>query len=344
VSLEGSLQEIQAQLEAQHNKLLTMQAQVRYAEQHPKVLAAPTTNDSGSRGLLTAAFAGMAVLAGVCVALLMRLRRRVKTSALPSIEKVPVVAPVEAVAPAAVAKPKPAPVVVRAPVPAPIEVHEAPAEPVVEARAVKAEVRVEEYHEPSESALELSAADTSGINAAKLREELAAAKLREEIAAAWALPSAESYKREELDHESTLAQDIAKSLEDTMRLEAGKAPSEGDTIEEEAYTDTISHTDTGTIVGVAGETASFAATEVLPQQTLKLSDFPKELDPDHLDYDFMSMEPPTDTEAEGAATDRIKLDEELKLATDDMKLGADDPKLTEASIDEELANWAKKSA
>jgi FimV-like protein len=368
LSLEGSLQEIQAQLAAQHDKLLTMQAQVRYAEQHPKVLAAPPAADTASRSLLTAAFAGMAVLAGVCVALLVRLRRRAKTSALPSIEKVPAVVPVEAIAPAPLVRPKPAPVVVRAPAPAPIEVHEAPAEPIVEARAPKAEVRVEEHHEPSESALELSANDTSGINAAKLREELAAAKLREEIAAAWALPSAESYKREDINHESTLAQDIAKSLEDTVRVEAAKAPSEGDTIEEEA------HTDTGTIVGVADEMPSFSATEVLPEPTLKMKDFPKELDADNLDYDFMQLEGPTDTEvadtvnmkaeAETAATDRIKLNQELELATDDLKLdanelkldaedlnldanlklGADDPKLSGSSIEDELASWAKKSA
>jgi FimV-like protein len=356
LSLEGSLQEIQAQLEAQHNKLLSMQAQVRYAEQHPRVVAAPTALESSNRGLLTAAFAGMAALAGVCVALLMRLRRRAKSSTLPSIEKVPAVAPVEAFAPAPVARPKPVPVVVRAPVPAPIEVHEEPAEPRVEARTAKAELRPEEQHEPNESALELSAADTSGINAAKLREELAAAKLREEIAAAWALPSAESYKREDMNHESTLAQDIAKSLEDTMKLEAAMATGEGDTIEEEAFTDTISHTDTGTIVGAVGETASFTATEVLPESTMKMSpsDFPKELDPDHLDYNFMDLEQPSESEVADtvsmqgdvttASTDRIKVTGELKLATDELKLGADDPKNSAGSIEDELANWAKKRA
>ena len=360
LSLEGSLQEIQAQLEAQHNKLLSMQAQVSYAEQHPKAVATPATG-SDTSGLLKAALAGMAVLAGVCVALFMRLRRRATTDALPSIEKVPAVAPIETAAPAPMARSKPAPVVVRAPLPSRIEVHEEPAEPPVEVRAAMPEVRVEE-HEPSESALELSAADTSGINAAKLREELAAAKLREEIAAAWALPSAESYKREEqAGHESTLAQDIAKSLEDTMRLEAARAAGAqaegGDTIEEEAFTDTISHTDTGTIVGVAGETASFAATEVLPESTMKMSasDFPNEIDPNHLDFNLMELEQPTDSEAADtinmkgdadrtAATDRIKLTGELRLANDEMKLGADDPKLGASSIEDELASWAKKSA
>ena len=343
VSLEGSLQEIQAQLEAQHNKLLTMQAQVRYAEQHPKAVVAPVSANSTNRELLNAALAGMAVLAGVCVALLMRLRRRSKTSALPSIEKVPVVAPVEAVPPAQpVAKPKPAPVAARIVETPRIEVHEEPREPRFEPRIGVAEMRPEEQEEPNESALELSAADTSGINAAKLREELAAAKLREEIAAAWALPAAETYKREDADHESSLAQDIAKSLEDTIKLEAAKGSSTDDTIEEEAFTDTMAD---GTIVGAVGETASFAATEVLPDSTMKMSpgDFPQELDAEHLDYDLMEL---GDVEVDNtSATDKIKVTGEIKLAADQMKLGADDPGLSghdrEPNPPTDLSTWAK---
>jgi hypothetical protein len=191
-----------------------------------------------------------------------------------------------------------------------------------------------------ESALELSTADTSGINAAKLREELAAAKLREEIAAAWALPAAETYKREDMDHESsTLAQDIGRSLEDTATLQAAQASPE-DTIEEEAYTDTIANPDIDDFVGKAGETGSFAATAILPDATVRMTakDFPTEIDPDNLDYNLVDLGESPDT---GSATDKIKVTGELKLATDELKLGADDPSL---SLHDELENWAKKSA
>ena len=342
VSLEGSLQDIQAQLEAQHNKLLAMQAQVRYAEQHPKVVAAAPTANSSNRELLNAALAGVALLTGVCVALFMRLRRRAKTSTLPSIEKVPVVAPVEPMQSAPLAKPKPTPVVVRAPEAPRIEVHEEPLEARAESRIGMAETRPEEQNEPHESALELSTADTSGINAAKLREELAAAKLREEIAAAWALPAAETYKREDVDHESSLAQDIAKSLEDTIRLEGAKAQVEEDTIEEVAYTDTIAADPDETLIGAAGETASFAATEVLPDSTMKMGpdDFPKELDPEHLDYDLMELGEVEDKST--SATDKIKVTGEIKMASEQLKLGADDPELSPR--DNMPRSWAKRSA
>jgi FimV-like protein len=282
VSLEGSLHDLQAQLEAQHNKLLTMQAQQRYADQHPTV-AAPAKVESSGRGVLAAAIGGMAVLAGACIALLMRLRRRAKTSSLPSIEKVPIVAPLEAQPPASI-KPKFA---ARAPEATRIEVqehHEQPSEPRIEARIGMHEMRPEAQHEPMESALELSTADTSGIDASKLREELAAAKLREEIAAAWALPAAETYKREDMDHESTLARDIAKSLEDTIKLGPTTASAD-DTIEDEAYTDTIANTDT--IVGEAGDTHNFAAaTALMPSpdsEQLKI-------DADHLDYNLLDLD------------------------------------------------------
>jgi hypothetical protein len=241
---------------------------------------------------------------------------------------------------ASVAKPKPAPVVVRAPEAPRIEVHEAPLEARAESRIGVAEMRPEEQNEPHESALELSTADTSGINAAKLREELAAAKLREEIAAAWALPAAETYKREDVDHESSLAQDIAKSLEDTIRLEGAKA--EDDTIEEMAYTDTIAVDPDETLVGAVGETASFAATEVLPESTVMMGpdDFPKELDPEHLDYDLMQLGEVEDNST--SATDKIKVTGEIKMASDQLKLGADDPEL--APRDDMPRSWAKRSA
>ncbi len=289
VSMEGNLHELQAQLEAQHNKLLTLQAQQRYAEQHPQVVAAPPVVDHRSGGVLAAALAGVVVLAGACVALLMRLRRRAKASALPSIERVPVVAPLEVEPPAPLAKPK---VAVRAPEVPPMEVMEYPeerSEPTIEASIGTHEKHPDAHHEPMESALELSMADTSGIDAAKLREELAAAKLREEIAAAWALPAAETYKREDMDHESTLAQDIAKSLEDTVQLEEAKLSAD-DTIEEEIFTDTLADPGEDTIVGVADDdTHNFtAATAVMKAPEPE----PLRIDAENLDYDFMELSQP----------------------------------------------------
>jgi pilus assembly protein FimV len=294
LSLEGNLHELQAQLEAQNNNLLTLQAQLRYAEQHPKAVPAPQVESSG-RGLLTAALAGLAVLAAACLSLALRLRRRYSVSDLPSIEKVPSVSPLDLEPPAPIVKPK---VTVRAPEASRIEVlehHELPSEPTAPARAATPEVRREPHAEPMESALELSIADTSGINAAKLREELAAAKLREEIAAAWALPAAETYKREDIDPDSTLARDIAKSLEDTANLQKAKA-SAGDTLEEafteeDAYTETIANSDLDAFVEEAGETARYAAaTALMPRPDEEPE--PMLIDAEHLDYNLLDLDGP----------------------------------------------------
>jgi FimV-like protein len=302
VSLEGSLHDLQAQLEAQHNKLLTLQAQQRYAEQHPKVVAAPPAVDQRGRGLLAAAFAAVAVLAGACVALLMQLRRREKMNDVPSIERVPAVAQLEVELPAPLANPVDA---VRAPQAQRIEVkehHEAPPEPRSEAPAAAPKKPPAPRHEPFESALELSNADTSGINAAKLREELAAAKLREEIAAAWALPAAETYKREELDHDSTLAQDIAKSLEDTVQLEQAQVSAD-DTLEEAAFGDALAETNVDTFVGNAGDTQNFtAATAVMHAPAAA----PLPIDAENLDYDLMELsQPETHVKLEGTTQEHV---------------------------------------
>jgi FimV-like protein len=271
LSLEGNLQQLQAQLEEQHNKLLTLQAQQRYAEQHTKAVAAAAVVQKSDRGPLTAALAGMAVLAAACVALLMRLRRRANASSLPSIDKVPTLAQLEAETAAQAQKPK---VTFRVP--------EAPRIEVQEFHEVPSDARAAAREEPIESALELSITDTSGINAAKLREELAAAKLREEIAAAWALPAAETYKREDIDHDSTLAQDIAKSLDDTVKLQ--QAHEGGDTIEEaNSYIETI--------VGAAGDTGNYAAATALMPAPHTEPD-PIHIDPENLDFNLMDLDGP----------------------------------------------------
>jgi FimV-like protein len=295
LSLEGNLQQLQAQLEEQHNKLLTLQAQQRYAEQHPKAVAAAAPLEKSDRGPLTAALAGMAVLAAACVALLLRLRRRSKASSLPSIEKVPTVAQLEAETAAQANKPK---VTIRAP--------EAPRIEVQEHHETPREARAEAREEPVESALELSITDTSGINAAKLREELAAAKLREEIAAAWALPAAETYKREDSDHDSTLAQDIAKSLDDTVKIR--QAQESSDTVEEAPpHFDTLVNSYVDTIVGAAGDTGNYAAaTALMPAP--KAEPDPIHIDAQNLDYNLLDLgldESGTHVRMEGTTQEQV---------------------------------------
>jgi pilus assembly protein FimV len=81
-SLEQGLHDMQAQLKREHDKLLGVQAQVRYAEQavNDPVAAAPAPR----AGLLTSLIAGLALLAGVLGAMFLKLRRRApKINAIP---------------------------------------------------------------------------------------------------------------------------------------------------------------------------------------------------------------------------------------------------------------------
>jgi pilus assembly protein FimV len=73
-SLEQGLQDIQAQLERENDKLLGVQAQVRDAE---KAVDDPVAAAPAPRGwLLTSFIAGVALLAGVVAAMFFKLRRR----------------------------------------------------------------------------------------------------------------------------------------------------------------------------------------------------------------------------------------------------------------------------
>jgi pilus assembly protein FimV len=74
-SLEQGLHDIQGQLERENNKVLGLQAQVRYAENavEDPVAAAPAPR----RWLLTSLIGGIALLAGVLGAMFLKLRRRV---------------------------------------------------------------------------------------------------------------------------------------------------------------------------------------------------------------------------------------------------------------------------
>ena len=80
---------------------------------------------------------------------------------------------------------------------------------------------------------------------------------------------------------------------------------------------------------------------------MSADDFPKELDPDHLDFNLTELESSVDTvdtvnmkaqveDKSESPTDRIKVAGELKL-------GADDPQLS-VQDHEDLASWAKKRA
>src|ERR1700733_4184142 len=73
-SLEQGLHDMQAQLKREHDKLLNVQAQVRYAEQavSDPVAAAPTSRP----WLLTSLIAGLVLLAGAMGAMFLKLRRR----------------------------------------------------------------------------------------------------------------------------------------------------------------------------------------------------------------------------------------------------------------------------
>ena len=73
-SLEQGLHDMQGQLKREHDKLLGVQAQVRYGEQAAKdpVAAAPAPH----QWLLTSLIAGLALLAGALGAMFLKLRRR----------------------------------------------------------------------------------------------------------------------------------------------------------------------------------------------------------------------------------------------------------------------------
>jgi pilus assembly protein FimV len=84
-SLERGLHDMQGQLEREHNKLLGVQAQVRYAEEavNVPVAGAPAPR----QWLLPSLIGGMALLAGALGAMFLKLRRRAtpKISAVPTL-------------------------------------------------------------------------------------------------------------------------------------------------------------------------------------------------------------------------------------------------------------------
>ena len=75
-SLERGLLDIQGQLEREHDKLLGVQAQVRYAEEAVNVPVA--TAPAPRRWLLPSLIGGLALLAGALGAMFLKLRRRAK--------------------------------------------------------------------------------------------------------------------------------------------------------------------------------------------------------------------------------------------------------------------------
>jgi FimV-like protein len=75
-TLEQGLHDVQAQLEREHDKLLDVQAQVRYAEKNPVSAPATPVAAPSRPWLWPSLFAGVALLAGAILASIARLRRR----------------------------------------------------------------------------------------------------------------------------------------------------------------------------------------------------------------------------------------------------------------------------
>jgi pilus assembly protein FimV len=256
-SLEQGLHDMQGQLETEHNRLLGVQAQLRYAERAaPAAPAAVVVKPD--HGLAATIAAGAGLLLGAC-ALLYRRARRGKSGITADLDVPATEAPVEPVS--------------YEPAPAPRDALREPAaqEPARRAphhaveRAVSPEVREAAQALDSDIAQHSSEA-TAGLDAAKLREEQAAAKLREEIAAAWALPEA--------FHEATGTFPPA-----TLGSEPSEATQPFPVMQHAGQDDTLN---------MAGDT------EVLPAATVNMAGAPilerGTIDTTNLDYNLVDLD------------------------------------------------------
>jgi FimV-like protein len=230
-SLESSLHELQSALEAQQNKMLNLQAQATYAEQHPAVTAAsvsPAVAAHSGRGWLAAGVAGIALLAGLCALLLRRLRRRETFQPRfpnPVVAAIPAADPVaQAPVATAIQVSEHAPSYREARVELSQMQHEAPGAVVPGAVAPGAEARG--AHAPGAEALRADSADADTteldvdaalLAARKHEEDLHAERVRQELALAWSIPAAEEYGRFD-DTVTTLAEALAKSMADTVKI------------------------------------------------------------------------------------------------------------------------------
>jgi FimV-like protein len=263
-TLEQSLRDVQAQIEREHNNLLNMQAQARYAEQQAaSSAAAPQAKPAeGQRSYWGWMLAAGAALAGLVGAIFLRGR---KSPGRPSRASDTPIMPFGEAAREISAKLQPpaAPEPSRSSLEASVNVRKNPARP--------SEPRIElsqMQHEPSgapnlEDTVDTVEVETpESLKAAQLAEDEATVKLREELALAWSIPAAEDYGRTD-NEEHSLADAIAKSLADTAKLRALKAEEEAKA-EEYSGEETIV-TGTHTVIVDPSETA------MLPAATVNLS-------------------------------------------------------------------------
>jgi pilus assembly protein FimV len=208
--LEQSLQDVQGQLEKEHNDLLNLQAQARYAEEQPST-AAPTSA-SPKRSYLTLILSAAALLAGLAGAMYLRMRNRRKPKSGPKIPEVSRYAELDQIRepakPAAAAASEP--VAARRPAPK--------LEPRIELSEMQQAELSQSRSDPDDT-VDTVEVETAAHLEAPQEDDMAAARLREELALAWAIPAAEEYRRED-NEEHTLAEAIAKSLSDTARMRA----------------------------------------------------------------------------------------------------------------------------
>jgi FimV-like protein len=250
--LEQSLLDVQGQLEKEHNDLLNLQAQARYAEEQPSTGAqAPAA--SPKRSYLTLILSAAALLAGLAGAMYLRMRNRRKPKSGPKIPEVSRYAELDQIREPAKAAATAAsePVATRRPAPK--------LEPRIELSEMQQAELSQSRSDPDDT-VDTVEVETAAHLEAPQEDDMAAARLREELALAWAIPAAEEYRRED-NEEHTLAEAIAKSLSDTARMRAISAEqmaADESTIIEAM--ETANHT-----VIAAGDTA------MLPAATVNMS-------------------------------------------------------------------------
>lgn len=262
-TLEQSLRDVQAQIEREHNNLLNMQAQARYAEQQVAAsAAAPQSKPAeGQRSYWGWMLAAGAALAGLVGAFFLRGRKPPGRASRGS--DMPIMPFGEAAREiSAKLQPPAAPEPSRASLEASLNTRKNPApnEPRIELSQMQHEPSGAQSLEDTVDTVEVETPEK--LKAAQLAEDEATVKLREELALAWSIPAAEDYGRTD-NEEHSLADAIAKSLADTAKLRALRAEEQAQP-EEYSGEETIV-TGTHTVIVDPSETA------MLPAATVNIS-------------------------------------------------------------------------
>jgi hypothetical protein len=336
--LESSLKDMQAELETQHNKVLDLQSQAAYAQQQAPTEATEQPA-SPKRGFSSLAWGGLAVLAGLCAALILRLRRRMTEQADTedtAIRERPVFkeAPPPAVIPVSAAP---------APAPARSEVEAIPEATATATTALlpsvpgDAETQDMDIQAAIDKAQQREPVNTSEADTQRLspEEEAAAERLRQEIAAAWSIPQAEEYQRFD-DTETSLAEALARGMEDTVKLRAAAEAAAAQQASDNAET-MIAPTDTAmlpaaTLTMPAPDTAATAPMKV-PTPPVKpsrsaegtkldynLSDLDRSQSAQHVQMPSMLNQPPVLKERRTNLVDVLKLAIEKEPDRHDLRM------------------------